>query len=460
MLPRPQRVARALTLAFCALALVGVAAVLWVYAELPRSARHRVKHVLAEPIARALHAEAEPAPLGPSLPADARTQRDDLRALAQTAHPSARVEVLDFENPDLRVGQVEFIWQDLRRPELDALVERLGIADMARGQRAELADFAALASKVRGLAAHVENGFETSDADYAISDAQRLLDQAASGRTFTCYFYSLVLAQALVALGHPARLVGSGFDERFAHATVEVWLASKRRWVLLDADYDLYYLRGETPLNAWDLHELWFPAWLQYRRGLFEDRAEDTDARRAAFAPFTAVGEGLTLVHGTVTDPRIPRMLAASPGGKHVGIYKSFAIAQRNDWLTEHYPPGHPSATRELSFGEMGSAWLAEYDGDFSARAADLYPDVNALQVAFEPAEGGAVALRLGTRTPWFSHFEVARNDSAPERVEGDRYVWPLPPGEHRLRLWPVNVRGVRGSEVRLALRIDAASAP
>jgi hypothetical protein len=172
------------------------------------------------------------------------------------------------------------------------------------------------------------------------------------------------------------------------------------------------------------------------------------------------VGEGLTLVHGTVTDPRIPRMLAASPGGKHVGIYKSFAIAQRNDWLTEHYPPGHPSATRELSFGEMGSAWLAEYDGDVSARAADPYPDVNALQVAFEPAEGGAVALRLGTRTPWFSHFEVARNDGAPERVEGDRYVWPLPPGEHRLRLWPVNVRGVRGSEVRLALRIDAASTP
>ena len=134
MLPPPQRVARALTLAFCALALVGLAAVLWVYAELPRSARHRVKHVLAEPIARALHAEAEPAPLGPSLPADARTHRDDLRALVQTAHPSAQVEVLDFENPDLRVGQVEFIWQDLRRPELDALVA----AAHARGIRVML----------------------------------------------------------------------------------------------------------------------------------------------------------------------------------------------------------------------------------------------------------------------------------------------------------------------------------
>ena len=459
-LPRP-------ALALSAVALVvgvyGTLAVRRIFLALPKPARASLIHAVAGPVAEWRFGSTRDPETGPSLPAelDGKTSQAALQdALAHTL-PGRKIGIVDFENPLLVRSQFEFAWQDPADPALDALIERLGLAKFRDISHGEVEMFRALASHLRNRAPHLDLIAGRTIVDVGQS-ANEILDHVDAGNTLTCYYYSLLLVQSLAALGWPSRLVGSGPDQRDWHATVEVFSHTHRKWMLVDTDYDLIYERDGAPLNAWDVHDTFMAGYAQYRRAVFAQDAADTLAGRAQyFREHPELTAGIAFLRGTVQAQRIPDMMATTEGGMLLGAYWTYSIGLRNDYLSVRYPPGHPRAAEELAMGDLGAGWLAEYDGSFTNRPGDLYFSVDTVQMAFEPGgEPGSLRVSLGTMTPGFAGFRVQMDAGQPVTQTAETLAWPLWPGAHTLKVWPVNRRGVEGSVSQVAVVYDTTPTP
>lgn len=96
-----------------------------------------------------------------------------------------------------------------------------------------------------------------------VADAIDVLDRVAEGRRFACVEYSIVLSQALNALGLPARRVGLLQRPHHAgvgrgHVVSEAWIDDLGRWVLLDGQNGAYWVGGDgQPLGVADLVALY-----------------------------------------------------------------------------------------------------------------------------------------------------------------------------------------------------------
>jgi hypothetical protein len=91
--------------------------------------------------------------------------------------------------------------------------------------------------------------------------ALTILEEAEKGARFRCVEYGIVLKSALAAIGQPARTLGlkTRDVERTrigaGHVCAEVWSHEHRKWVLVDAQYDVMPMAGDTPLNAVELQD-------------------------------------------------------------------------------------------------------------------------------------------------------------------------------------------------------------
>ncbi len=92
-------------------------------------------------------------------------------------------------------------------------------------------------------------------------DALEVLDRVAAGERFACVEYSIVLSQALNAVGIPARRSSLrmrdyhvGFGR--AHVVSEAWVDDLGRWVLLDGQNGAWWGSTERPLGLRELQLL------------------------------------------------------------------------------------------------------------------------------------------------------------------------------------------------------------
>lgn len=72
-----------------------------------------------------------------------------------------------------------------------------------------------------------------------------LLYEQRQGIPGACRRFAYILAGALVSAGFDARLahIASDFSDRnFNHTFVEVWSKSLNKWILIDSDYDTFYM--------------------------------------------------------------------------------------------------------------------------------------------------------------------------------------------------------------------------
>lgn len=90
----------------------------------------------------------------------------------------------------------------------------------------------------------------------AHGDPLGILAEARTGKRFRCVEYAEVLAGALSAVGVPARVLGlQRADVETAisgagHVVAEAWLADRRRWVLVDGQWDVIPFLGDEPIDA------------------------------------------------------------------------------------------------------------------------------------------------------------------------------------------------------------------
>ncbi|MBX7148635.1 transglutaminase-like domain-containing protein [bacterium] len=100
------------------------------------------------------------------------------------------------------------------------------------------------------------HGTPASEPNPQSFDGYSLL-QSKTDNGYLCGTASQLLIQAIIATGGQARRVELRFTPENQHAVVEAWSAFYNKWVVLDPDYDIYYMRDNIPQHALELHEAW-----------------------------------------------------------------------------------------------------------------------------------------------------------------------------------------------------------
>jgi hypothetical protein len=93
------------------------------------------------------------------------------------------------------------------------------------------------------------------------NDAITILKEAEEGKQFPCFAYAIVLKDQLTAIGYNSRIVYLKTEDAAerqsppGHVATEVYLEDLKKWVFLDAQFNLMPTLGGIPLNAVELQD-------------------------------------------------------------------------------------------------------------------------------------------------------------------------------------------------------------
>ncbi|HEX8853671.1 MAG TPA: transglutaminase-like domain-containing protein [Pyrinomonadaceae bacterium] len=116
--------------------------------------------------------------------------------------------------------------------------------------------------KVRALSMWVRKRWEHNGSNEPQKpDPISILQEAAAGKSFRCVEYSVVLSAALNAVGIPARVLGLKTEDvetresGAGHVVTEAYLADKKKWIMVDGQWDVIPTLKGRPLHAVELQE-------------------------------------------------------------------------------------------------------------------------------------------------------------------------------------------------------------
>jgi hypothetical protein len=270
----------------------------------------------------------------------------------------------------------------------------------------------------------------------APGDALGILKGADAGQTFNCGYYAEVLRAALLSMGYISRAIclkgarsdGNGSE----HSVVEVWSNQHRKWVVMDPTLDMYFLKGETPLNAFELRQEWF----------YKDKGKELTI---------VVGKGAE--KHTTADMPIKRETHAGFGtlelnenslGKFLYIgYVPVTIDGKSDY-------GKMFITRDnLCAGVPYHTRTCPRDP-----ATEPYWPMQQAALTLTPGAGTAITVKADTMTPDFDRFR--------HRLDGGTWMdgppaeeWKLHKGGNTLEVQAVNKFGVEGAVSKVALEVE-----
>lgn len=168
-------------------------------------------------------------------------------------------------------------------PEVRELRKRYGLEQLVVGSDSNL-------EKVRRLCTWVHSRWQHDGWNEPSSpDALTILEEAATGKSFRCVEYSIVISACASALGLPSRVLQLKTEDSetretgASHVVSEIFLTDLGRWVLADGQWNVVPLQAELPLNA-----------LELRLALDEDEAAPLTS--ATDAPAETVREYATWI--------------------------------------------------------------------------------------------------------------------------------------------------------------------
>lgn len=268
------------------------------------------------------------------------------------------------------------------------------------------------------------------------ADAPSILAEVAAGKRFRCVEYSVVSAQLLQALGHPARVVslkrdGASYGLGKGHVVTEVWSNLWRKWVVMDGQNNGTWQVKGTPLSAVEVREQRKrdPGALAFVLGpsLWRHKTQQPEGMKAEWLPYFE-HIAMPLVNSYPSSKDTPRI---SPLGNDESV----------ELLFQGMPPLLGSVTRNPE------------------RA---YPQMNTVHVGVDRKDGpvGTVEVTVEpTGSPWFSHLVTTVNGDAALVEPLKPYRWTLRPGRNVFLVRAVNAMGHAGEQARVEVEYFPPSA-
>jgi transglutaminase-like putative cysteine protease len=171
----------------------------------------------------------------------------DRLALGQKGAPPARALKFPDERVTLPFG---FQRSGPDDPYLTRLREGYALAELVEGRKSDYEKVRAVSRWVRTRWEH--NGSNMPEKPDPIS----ILEEAKQGKRFRCVEYSAVLAAALNAVGVRARVLSlltedvETRESGAAHVVAEAYLADRKKWVMVDGQWDVIPTLKGKPLGA------------------------------------------------------------------------------------------------------------------------------------------------------------------------------------------------------------------
>lgn len=337
---------------------------------------------------------------------------------------SSSIEIIEFTNGRIIESPYPFYYQDTEHPKVELL--RAKVEPAVKGISSEW-------EKLIAIRKWVKNQWEHGEPELPVSwDASNILARAQKGERFFCAQYAIVYLQTCAALGLPTRIVEL-YDENLAsHAVVEVWSNDWNKWVVMDIDYNCYYVKDDLPLSALELHNAWLNA--------------ETNLIR-------------TERNGATT---LPNPCATS--GHLLNYYNHLLFVFRNDFLTLEVP------LKEEVPG-LSPQWIDKNTSPLpfvplrTNRPPDLYYTLN--QVKIDPGfkklflkrlfylEQNSVKVQLTHNVPNFDKYLIRINQARDWDEGTSPFEWQIKKGLNTLEVKARNKAGVDGPVSRVVLRLD-----
>ena len=159
-------------------------------------------------------------------------------------------------------------------PYLTRLREEYALGELVKGKRNDYEKVRAVSRWVRTRWEH--NGSNMPEKPDPIS----ILEEAKQGKRFRCVEYSAVLAAALNAVGVRARVLSlltedvETRESGAAHVVAEAYLADRKKWVMVDGQWDVIPTLKGKPLGAVEFQR----ALAKREKGLGVDTFSDVKA--------------------------------------------------------------------------------------------------------------------------------------------------------------------------------------
>ncbi|MBN2584213.1 MAG: right-handed parallel beta-helix repeat-containing protein [Planctomycetes bacterium] len=266
-------------------------------------------------------------------------------------------------------------------------------------------------------------------------DGLSILKGVDAGQAFNCGYYAELLREALLSMGYVSRMIalkgaksdGNGSE----HDIVEVWSNQYRKWVVMDPTVNVCFLKGEMPLNAFEVRREWF----------YGDK-----------------GKSLIIVVGKEAEKHTTPDMPINRG-THAG----FGTLTLNDrslgkFLYVAYIPASNDGKRNYGTMFITKDGLCEgvtYHERICPQdpSAEPYWPMQQAALTLTPSAGTTILVKADTMTPDFAMFR--------HRIDGGVWVdgpppaeWNLHKGGNTLEVRAVNRFGVEGAVSTVALQM------
>lgn len=229
-------------------------------------------------------------------------------------------------------------------------------------------------------------------------NALEVLEDVRSGlRGNFCVYYTHVLLQALWSLGIPCRYMHAGEHHWHNHSTSECWSNEHRKWMVVDGDFNLHFIRpdlispgmgpirGYLPQSARDVQQAW-------RSGQIAEIYPVQGPWSAAMDYTRKLGDLFGNCFGYLADYQ-----QALNGGPPEWD------GQSSQWYIWS-EPGEPM--KEYHFQQF---FLTHGNGECEqiSEESDFYWPLNEVVIEEPQIDRQAINLRFETFTPFFTQFEI-----------------------------------------------------
>lgn len=273
-----------------------------------------------------------------------------------------------------------------------------------------------------------------------------------------CLQYAIVLMQVLQSYSIPARIVNANYSIWGGHEMTEVWSNDFGKWVLMDPNFDTYFISADTgiPLNLLELHEhfldLYYPNEIIDRNNW--SRQDMVGRADKVGKPEHIIGiAGGHAKSGELVDYEwwLPTVELIEYGGGY-GLLNAAYIRYlpRSNFFEEPYPI-------PINHGRTHWGWTGYYcwyddqtprsvEHDlFTNRPTDLYWNLNEVDFSAEIHDMNKVKLSLATNSPYFDYYELVINGTK-ITINNNSYVFCLNPGFNSVTVRVVDKMNNKGS--------------
>lgn len=309
---------------------------------------------------------------------------------------------------------IPFVYASPETPPLKELARRYRLHELV-GEGTEYDQMLRLA---RWLGTRWDHGDDPVPGEAGLPDPGAVIAAGENGARFWCEIAARALVQAATSLGWPARLVTASSDGYiWEHALAEIWSNQFNKWILFDADYNVFYSSGGVPLSAFEMCHI-APA-----------------LRR----------------HGTLEVVRFAPLKKGLKEQDLLFLYRYVHIDLRNDWLNRRLAPGSPAG------GDAATYWTARPDLERLLTAKARVDDkerfdwrvnavaLHAVQMVQSTPQNCRLTIAVSGYAPYFKGFELRLAGEPWQPTDVGRWEVALGPGHHRIEARVITSQGAPG---------------